>query len=236
MPAEAIPIIIGFVVLAGAIAYFGHMAAKKRREAYRALADKLGGTYTPKDPYSLSRKYEPAFSTLRNGSNRYAYNVIRGKHEGRSLLIFDHHYETYSTDSKGNRTTHHHHRTFLLLHHDTDLGHIDVRPEGMFDKLKAAFGFDDVDFESEEFSRKYFVKAEDRKLAYDLFHPQMIEYFLGIPKITFTTAGGALLVRRSGLLRPEAIEPLLEDAAGFLERIPRYLRKDRNLSMEGEDS
>ena len=235
MPAEAILIFVAFAVLIGVGAYFGHLAAKKRRQAFRALARKVGGTYTPKDPYSLPRRYEPEFPTLRTGSNRYAYNVIRGKHEGGALFIFDHHYETYSTDSKGNRTTHHHHRTFLLLHHDTDLGHIDVRPEGMFDKLKAAFGFDDVDFESEEFSRRYFVKAEDKKLAYDLFHPQMIEYFLGLSKkLTFTTAGGALLVRRSGLLRPEAIESLLEDAAGLLERVPRYLRKDR--SLEGEVS
>ncbi|NJN14634.1 MAG: DUF3137 domain-containing protein, partial [Planctomycetes bacterium] len=127
------------------------------------------------------------FGEFSTGSNRYAYNVLAGRTGERDLWIFDHHHETYSTDSKGRRTTHHHHVTCLLLQHDLDLGNLRLRPEHLFDKLKAAFGFDDIDFESAEFSRRFHVSGEDRKLAYDVFHPRMIEYLLARTHLTLAT-------------------------------------------------
>ena len=35
------------------------------------------------------------------------------------------------------------------------------RREGMFDKIAGAFGFDDIDYESAEFSRRFQVKSAD---------------------------------------------------------------------------
>jgi len=221
-------LILAFLVVFGLVAYFSYLAKKKREEALRALARRLGCRFYPNDPFGLSARYEGRFPTLQQGSKRYAYNVVDGKLDGRPMHLFDHHHETYSTDSKGNRTTHHHHRTFVCLEHDADLGRIEVRPEHLLDKVGAFFGFDDVDFESEEFSRKYMVKAEDRKLAYDVFHPKMIEYFLTLGNFKVTTSGNLALFRRgSSRMSIEEIESTLLGADGFLDRPPRYLRKDR---------
>jgi hypothetical protein len=221
-------LIVGFLVVFGAIAYLSYLAKKKREEAFAALARRLGCRFYVDDPFGLSRRYEGHFPTLQQGSNRYAYNVIDGALDGRRMNLFDHHHETHSTDSKGNRTTHHHHRTFLCLEHDADLGRMEVRPEHFFDKVGAFFGFDDINFESEEFSRKYHVKAEDRKLAYDVFHPKMIEFFLGLGDFKVTTSRNLALFRRgSDRMSIEQIERTLLDADGFLDRLPRYLRKDR---------
>ena len=49
------------------------------------------------------------------GSNRYASNVMQGEYKSHPVTLFDYHYETYSTDSKGNRNTHHHYRSFFIL-------------------------------------------------------------------------------------------------------------------------
>jgi len=221
-------LVIVFLVVFGAIAYLSYLAKKKREEAFRGLARRLGGRFYPKDHFGLAARYEPHFPTLRQGSSRYAYNVIDGALDGRRMHVFDYHHETYSTDSKGNRTTHHHHRTFVCLQHDADLGRMEVRPEHFFDKIGAVFGFDDIDFESEEFSRKYHVKADDRKLAYDVFHPKMIEYFLPLGSFKVTTSGSLALFRRgSSRMSIEEIERTLLEADGFLDRLPRYLRKDR---------
>lgn len=220
--------IVAFLVLFAAIVYLSHLAKKKRQEAFRALARRLGCRYFVDDPFQLSARYEPHFPTLTEGSDRYAFNVVEGALDGRRMHLFDHHHETHSTDSKGNRTTHHHYRTFVCLEHDADLGRMEVRPEHLLDKVGAFFGFDDVDFESEEFSRKYHVKAEDRKLAYDIFHPQMIEYYLGLGGFKVTTSGNLALFRRgSNQMSIEEIEQTLLQADGFLDRLPRYLRKDR---------
>ncbi|MFI5403081.1 MAG: hypothetical protein ACHQ1G_09105 [Planctomycetota bacterium] len=221
-------LIVGFLVVLGAIAYLSHLAKKKRQEAFRALATRLGCRFYVTDPFGLSVRYEGWFPTLQQGSRRYAFNVVDGALDGRRMHLFDHHHETYSTNSKGHRTTHHHHRTFVCLEHDADLGRMEVRPEHFLDKVGGFFGFDDIDFESEEFSRKYHVKAEDRKLAYDVFHPKMIEFFLGLGDFKVTTARSLALFRRgSGTMSIEQIEKTLFDADGFLDRLPRYLRKDR---------
>lgn len=220
--------IVAVVVLFVAIAYFAHLAKKKREEAFRALARRLGCRFHTTDPFGLAGRYEGHFPTLQQGSRRYAYNVVEGTLDGRRMHLFDHHHETYSTNSKGHRSTHHHHRTFVCLEHDADLGRLEVRPEHFLDKVGAFFGFDDIDFESAEFSRKYHVKAEDRKLAYDVFHPQMIEYFLGLGSFKVTTSGNLALFRRgSDRMSIEGIEQTFLGADGFLDRLPRYLRKDR---------
>jgi len=221
-------LILGLVVVFGAIAYLSYLAKKKREEAFRALARRLGCRFYPNDPFGLAGRYEGHFPTLQQGSKRYAYNVVEGALDGRRMHLFDHHHETYSTDSKGHRSTHHHHRTFVVLEHDADLGRMEVRPEHFLDKIGGFFGFDDIDFESEEFSRKYHVKAEDRKLAYDVFHPKMIEYFLGLGGFKVATSHALALFRRgSSRMSVAEIERTLLDADGFLDRLPRYLRKDR---------
>lgn len=221
-------VIVAFLVLFGVVAYLGHLAKKKREEAFRALARRLGCRFYPTDPLGLAGRYEAHFPTLRQGSKRYAYNVVDGNLDGRPMHLFDHHHETYSTDSKGRRTTHHHYRTFVCLEHDADLGRLEVRPENFLDRVGGFFGFDDIDFESEQFSRKYHVKAEDRKLAYDVFHPKMIEFFLPLGDFKVTTSRNLALFRRgSSRMSIEEIERTLLEADGFLDRLPRYLRKDR---------
>ena len=53
-----------------------------------------------------------------------------------------------------------------------------IRPEGVFDKMAGAFGFDDIDFESAEFSRQFYVKSPDRRFAYDVVNAGMMDFLL----------------------------------------------------------
>jgi hypothetical protein len=221
-------IFIVLLVIVGVAIYAGYVAKKKRQQAFRALARRLGCRYSIDDPFGLQSRFDSYFPTLNQGRNRYAFNVISGDRQGHGIFLFDHHYETTSTDSKGRTQTHHHYRSFVVVEHDLDLGRIEARPEGFFDKVKAVFGFDDIDFESAEFSRKYMVKAEDRKLAYAVFHPEMIEYFLTLGGFKVTTHRDVLLARYGGgRMKPPEFERTLRDAFEFLERLPRYLKKDR---------
>jgi len=226
IPIFVIPLFIALVIVAIVV---GARAKRKRQQALGALAQQLRCRFHTDDPYDLADRFESSFETLRTGSRRYAYNVISGAWQDRDLRIFDHHYETYSHNKNG-RQTHHHHRTFVLVEHDVDMGQLDVRPEGMFDKLKAAFGFDDIDFESDEFSRSWHVRAADRKFAYDLFHPKMMEYFQTLPGFKLTTSGAWGLYRiGSGRMKAAEIRRTLSSIDGMIDRIPRFVRKDRAL-------
>ena len=92
------------------------------------------------------------------------------------------------------------------------------------------FGFDDVDFESAEFSRKWHVGAQDREFAYQVFHPKMIEYFGSLRGFRLFTRGRYALYRvGSGQMDAEEMGTVFRYAKGFHERLPRFVRKDRAL-------
>ncbi|MHC4958293.1 MAG: hypothetical protein ACYTGN_07940 [Planctomycetota bacterium] len=214
-----IPLIVAIAIVA---IYASWLSNKKRREAMERLARAYNGKFHADDPYGLSERYRRRFDALTPGSNRYAYNVVRCA----DFTLFDHHHQT--SDGKN---THHHHRTFLLYKHDTDLGSVHIRPEHFGDKLAAFAGFDDIDFESAAFSKRYHVKSDDKKLAYGLFHPGMIEYFMGMRDITLAASEHLVLATRGmGRLNPLRLRKLVKDVEGFVEHIPRYMQKDRNAS------
>jgi hypothetical protein len=214
-----IPIGIALAILA---IYFNWLSNKKRREAMQRIARAYDGEFHADDPYNLSKRYRRRFNALTPGSNRYAYNVVRC----RDFTLFDHHHQT--SDGKH---THHHHRTFLLYKHGTDLGSVHVRPEHFGDKLASFVGFDDIDFESAAFSKRYHVKSNDKQLAYGLFHAEMIEYFMGMRDITLAASEHLVLATRGmGRLNPMRMRRLIKDVEGFVERIPRYMQKDRSAS------
>ena len=72
--------LIGFAVLGG-------IAAKKRRESISAWARSKGLSFNSAKEYGIENHY-PQFSHLRQGSNRYAYNVCQGEIAGRHLEVF----------------------------------------------------------------------------------------------------------------------------------------------------
>ena len=98
-----------------------------------------------------------------------------------AFRAFDYHWQTHSTNSKGQRQTHTHRMSALVVDARVPLKGLQIRAENFFDKMKSAFGFDDIDFESAEFSRKFHVSAEDRKWAYDVLHARAIEFLLAQP-------------------------------------------------------
>jgi hypothetical protein len=223
-------VLLAIAILAVAFAILAARAERKRREGLADLADRLGFAFHPSDPFGLAERYG-GFAPLARGDSRYAYNVLTGERPPLGVFAFDFHYQTYSTDSKGRRHTHHHHASHLVVDHPYDLGRLLVRPEGFLDKVADALGFDDIDFESAEFSRRYWVKAGDKRLAYDLLHAQQIEFLLAQPKFGLICEGGSTLVslgeKRAD---PEGFEQMLRLARGFQERVPEYVRKDRALA------
>ena len=136
------------------IIFFGWYFAAKRRNELLAWATAHGLGFSPdRDSQMVYRC--PTFNCLTQGDNRYAYNIITGRLANRELRAFDYHYETYSTDSKGRRQTHHHSFSAVVLSSAVPLKPLFIRPEGFFDKVTEFFGFDDIDFESAAFSRKF---------------------------------------------------------------------------------
>jgi hypothetical protein len=213
-------ILVAAIIVTAVI--FGSIAARKRREAMAALASQLGLSFAPDKDSGLADRFE-FLNQLAQGSNRYAYNILAGNYQSHSVMAFDYHYETHSTDSKGRRQTHHHHLSVFTLRLPMSFPEVRISREGFFSKIAQAFGYGDIDFESAEFSRKFCVRSANKKFAYDVCHAQMIEYLLANDDLALEIENDALaLVFASPMAVPE-IESNLRRLVEIRSLMPEYL-------------
>ncbi len=223
MPALIIVVFVAVFIL---VVVAGAISARKRREAMGALAAKIGLHFNPDKDRSIRSRYK-FLDKLRSGSNRYAFNILSGTYRGHETTAFDYHYETHSTDSKGRRQTHHHYFSFFILHLPASFAELVIGREGFFSKIAQAFGYDDIDFESHEFSRKFCVRSPNKKFAYDVCNARMIEYLLANDDLTIEIENDSLAISFGSRLRPDLIEPNLNRLIEVRSLMPTYLFTER---------
>jgi hypothetical protein len=212
-------IIIVILVIIGAI--FGFIASEKRRQAMRDLAAKLGLSFYNGKDKAIARQYE-FLDKLRQGHNRYAYNILSGNYRGCEVKIFDYHYQTGS-----GKDTHHYNISFFILQMPMVFPELKIGPENFFSKIGQALGYDDIDFESHEFSRKFCVRSKDKKFAYDVCNAQMIEYLLSNPDLIIEIESNVLAISFDRRLAPEYIEHNLDRLFKIRSLMPNYLFERR---------
>jgi hypothetical protein len=163
-------IIIVFLAIFLVAAFYSHQRALQRQQELAAFAAQLGWRFDPEKDRSHDDQY-PQFGVFKQGHSRYAYNTFLGSIEvdGRAFPVKmgDYHYQETSTDSKGKSSTRTYTFSYLIVrlpYHG--LPDLFIRREGIFDAVKRAFGFDDIDFESAEFSKRFFVKCSDKRFAH----------------------------------------------------------------------
>lgn len=209
---------------------YGHKQAKQRQEALAALCDQRGWRFMPDRDRDHDDQFRH-FAAFRRGSGRYAYNSMYGRLEidGRTfpLKTGDFHYKTQSTNKDGKTSTTHHHFSYLLVDvpfpGTPDLA---IRPEGFIDKVSGFFGFDDIDFESKEFSDKFHVKGSDKRFTYDVVHPRMMEFLLATRGPALEIKQGYCCVTRRAAWKPEEFAHYLEWTGMFFDRWPRHVMAD----------
>lgn len=220
MPVSFIVLIVIAVI---ALGIFGYIQEKKRKEALQLIAKQLGLSFSPARDRSIASTYR-FLDRLRAGENRYAYNVMRGTApEGYPMVLFDYHYETTTTDSDGDRQTTHHYFSVFTLTMKKHFPELTIEPEGFFSKIAQALGFDDIDFESHEFSRRYKVKGPDKKFAYDVCNAQMIDYLLKQEKLAIELESNVLAMVFSGRMKPENVKFNYERLQKIRSLMPNYL-------------
>lgn len=217
---------IGVFILILAVIWFQARLAAERRKRLAAWAQSKGWRFEADRERGLDSAF-PDFGCLRTGDGRYAYNRILGEWKGSSVLGFDYHYQTHSSGSKGQRRTHHHCFSALILESPIPLKSLLIRPEGLWDKLTEFFGMDDIDFESTEFSRKFFVKAADRRWAFDMLHARTMQRLLDSPVFSMQMSLRHLILWRATTYEPLDFEDALTLATALLEGMPEYLVKQQ---------
>ena len=223
MPVGVIFIFGAVVALIIVLGIFGYLQEKKRREAFQAIARQYGFRYYKHDA-SIAQRYD-FLDKLREGSNRYAFNLLEGAYEGHPVQVFDYHYETYSRDSKGRRQTHHNYFSFFILEQELSFPELRIYPENILARFGQMLGFDDIDFESIEFSKAFVVRSKDKKFAYDVCHTRMMEYLLRHRDLSIEIEQRCLSISFATRLKPDEIPRRLHQLVEIRSLFPQYLYK-----------
>ncbi|MBE3133184.1 MAG: hypothetical protein IMZ55_06905 [Acidobacteria bacterium] len=211
---------IATLVVVGIV--YGIIKARERREAMAQLAARLGLQYYADDPWGIPSRYAQ-FDLFNAGHSRRASNVLAGEIDGRSVLAFDY---RYTTGSGKNQTTHQ--RQAAILQTPIAAAKLQMRPESVLDRVASWVGYDDIDFESDEFSRRYYVKCEDRKFAYDILHARLIDYLLRCGTApAMEMMGPLLLLHDTGQGNVENLNRLLMIGQTVVQMIPDYVLSER---------
>jgi len=209
------------LVVVAAVLVYGVYAAAKRRKELERWARERGLRFRPSRDSGMGGRFG-AFGCLRRGHNRYAYNVIEGQWLDSPVAAFDYH---YTTGSGKNRTEHNF--SAVIVESTVPLRQLRIRPEGIFDKLTEFLGFDDIDFESAEFSTKFHVSAQDRRWAYGVIDQRMMEYLLEAPRFSIELGRRRIIAWRERLLGAADFAAGIVLIRGILERLPEYIVREQ---------
>lgn len=188
-----------FIIIGGMIAFaviailYSQYLAKKRREDMQETAESMGLTFYPNgDATLLSRLSQ--FKLFSQGRGRKMRNLIQGDSGEVKIAIFDYQYTT--GNGKNSQT----HRQSVVSLQSAELVCPDfsMRPEGMFDKIGSALGFQDIDFESHpNFSKSFVLQSSNEKAIREYFTPALLEFFESKPGISVEAQSGTLFFYRT---------------------------------------
>jgi hypothetical protein len=213
-------LVVGVIALVVLVAYLAWRVERRRRERLQAYAARMGWSYAARDDSPLARF---AGEPFRSGQERKCRHVLQGSYRGRPSLVFEFEYVTYTTDSEGRRQRQTHRNTVAALGVPAVLPWVQVKRENVLHRIGHALGFDDIELESEDFNRRFRVTAADRKLAYDLLHPRMMELLLHADGPAWRMENGALLCWAGGRLAPDRAQPMLDFAAAVVDNVPAFV-------------
>lgn len=233
---EAIVILVfaAFVALAVMGSVLAAQQAAKRRDALEALAGRLGWHFNAERDPSHDERFRQ-FAIFRKGHGRNAYNTLEGQTTvaGRPFhcRAGDFMYKVTRSNGKSSSTRTYRFSYLIVRPPFWVRADLRIRPERIMDKLAGAVGFDDIDFESEEFSRRYFVKSSDKRFAYDVIHPRMMEFLLASSPVMIELDEGYCCLSDGRVIwEPQAFEQNLAWLNRFFEHWPEYLLE----TLEGE--
>lgn len=187
-----------------------------------ALAARFGLRGDASQNYSLADDY--AFLPhLAQGGNRYAFNVLSGSYRQSEVLIFDYHYELPAKDPKSEDERTHCFLTSILVLVPAYFPELRIAPAGVLSKIADAFGDENIQFESAEFSRAFCVRSKDKRLAYDVCNARVIEFLLENRDLDILLVRCVLALVSGTQPSASQVESNLQRLIEIRSRLPQYL-------------
>lgn len=204
-----------FVTLAlyvGGIALVTLYRKFSRRSAVEREARRLGLSFSRRDPFRvLDADFHPFLRFGKWPGTQHVENVVWGVRDGREVRAFD--YRRPAEDEIR--------YSCAMVRMPDGWPSLLVRRHGPLDVARNAAGLQRIEFELEEFNRRFEVRSDDRRLASAVIDQRMIGWLLeSDPALGFQLQEGWLLAWMPQL-PPDELERTLTTVEGFHERIPR---------------
>jgi hypothetical protein len=204
-----------FVTLAlyvGGIALVTLYRKFSRRSAVEREARRLGLSFSRRDPFRvLDADFHPFLRFGKLPGTQRVENVVWGVRDGREVRAFD--YRRPAEDEIR--------YSCAMVRIPDGWPSLLVRRHGPLDVARNAAGLQRIEFELDEFNRRFEVRSEDRRLASAVIDQRMIGWLLeSDPALGFQLQEGWLLAWMPQL-PPDELERTLTTVEGFHERIPR---------------
>lgn len=221
---DLFPLLI-VAVFALAVAVFVHQwkRAKQRRLDFAAWAARAGMSYSAEDPHGLAKLDFHLFSL---GDGRGCENVVTGTWQGLDVRVADYWYYERSTDSQGHSSRSYTRFSIVLARVAAWLPTVRVEKENVLSRLADRLALGDLEFESEEFNRRFEVRAADREFAYKLLDARMMEWLLHTAGPHCYEVAGPWVLGYCKQLDPSEITTLLQAVQGFVGQVPRLVWAD----------
>lgn len=215
------PIAIGFLLLFAAGFGLLFYREKRRRAALAGKAKELGLKFRPDPDHKLAAEAE-FLNYLGRGRDRYAFNIIEGIYRGQPVRCFDYHFATGGKDSVSC------YFSVYMLYQPKQFPRLEISPKSFVHRIDSALGLGmaSVEFESMAFTKAFAVNTEDRRFAYDVCHPRMMDFLMQHQHLTIEFEGNCIAICYMSVMKPKRVKPHLEVLAGIRERIPEYLYAD----------
>src|SRR5688572_11970769 len=220
---EVVPILIVVlvVVVAGGIITYQHQRKLQRQRELRSLALGQRLDFSVEDPFDTTG--EP-FSLFQKGDGRGVENVMWGFWQDLEVRAFDFWYYEESSDSNGRRTRSYHRFDCLITLVDAVCPPLQISEENLLTRFAGALTFRDIEFESEEFNRRFHVKGTDERFATAFCDARMMDWLLRHGEgYGFEMVGDRLLCWTKRVSPAEMVH-LLGTAKTFRDQIPDVVR------------
>ncbi len=213
-PTLLIPLLL---IVIGVVFYLSYLYEQKRRKLLESWAARRKFNFQSAKDSDFRQRF-PTLKILHRGHSRFARNIITGQVRDRELITCDY---QYTTGHGKNRRVHN--MSMIMIKSDYPLIPLFIRPEHIFDKVGEFVGLDDIDFESAEFSRTFYVKSSDKRWAYDVIHARMMEFLLAQPRFHIQMDLEHLVVYRTRRFGVDDFDAAIKLADGMYRRIPGFV-------------
>ena len=205
-------VFVTLVLYVGGIALVTLYRKFSRRSAVEREARRLGLSFSRRDPFRvLDADFHPFLRFGKLPGTQRVENVVWGVRDGREVRAFD--YRRPAEDEIR--------YSCAMVRIPDGWPSLLVRRHGPLDLARNAAGLQRIEFELDEFNRRFEVRSDDRRLASAVIDQRMIGWLLeSDPALGFQLQEGWLLAWMPQL-PPDGLERTLTTVEGFHERIPR---------------